>query len=84
MEWLNKRWFNISSPMWLPPVKYRLPNCWWCPTSIRLWNLFNRHAITGEHWWGFGIFQLGRKHLFWIGNQGSGFKIKIFFFGETE
>jgi hypothetical protein len=64
MEWLNWKWFNISSPMWVHVFGIR-----W-PYTIRLWNLFNRYPSTGEHWWGVGILQLGQRHLFYIGDGG--------------
>jgi hypothetical protein len=45
---MDFRWFNVSSK-W-----YR---------NVRLYNLFNRHANDGSHWWGFGIIQYRKRHL---------------------
>ena len=57
------RWFNVSSPHWLLPVG------WFSWRTVRLWNLFNRVSTQG-HWWGFGLLQLGRRHLLFVGDGG--------------
>ena len=57
---LDLQWFNISAPMW------RLPR----GSHLRFWNAFNRHS-TGGHWWGLGLLQLGRRHLFYVGNTSA-------------
>jgi hypothetical protein len=31
---------------------------------------FNRRFVNGVHCWGFGILQIGRRHLFYIGSSG--------------
>jgi len=48
----------------------------WCNVSakplhvrgriVRLWNLYHRRSTEG-HWWGVGILQIDRRHLFFVG-----------------
>ncbi|HXI15062.1 MAG TPA: hypothetical protein VNM48_01735, partial [Chloroflexota bacterium] len=51
------RWFNLSSPL------IRIGR-----RRIRLWNLFNRCALEA-HWWGFGVLQIGNRHLLYAGHD---------------
>lgn len=46
--------------------------------SFKLFNLFNRVSTDG-HWWGFGVFQYRRRHLFFIGTAG----VSVLFIGQT-
>lgn len=63
------RWFNVSSPVMRPWRQY-----------VRLWNCFNRHTATGEHYWGFGVLQFNKRHLFYVGFEG----VSILFIGESS
>lgn len=63
------RWFNIGGP------RITIAG-----HSVRLWNCFNRHTNDGEHWWGVGVIQVGRRHLFCLAHSGK----SIFFLGKTE
>lgn len=58
------KWFNVSAPMWLLPVRWRH----WVDAVV-LWNLFNRVSVDG-HWWGVGVLQLGHRHLAYVGHTG--------------
>lgn len=64
-------WFNVSSPYWRIGRRRIL---------IRPWNLFNRRTNDGDHWWGFGLLQIGRRHLFFVGHCG----VSLLFIGQTE
>jgi hypothetical protein len=67
------RWFNASAPQLL----FRwLDRC----ICMRLYNCFNHHTADGEHWWGVGILQIARRHLFYVGDSG----ISILFLGQSE
>jgi len=55
------RWFDASAPHWLIPAPHRSGKF-----TLRLWNLWRRYSREG-HWWGFGILQIGRRHLFYLG-----------------
>ena len=48
----------------------------------RRWKVFNAffRRSTERTWWGFGVLQMGKRHLFFVGNVG----ISILFFGTTE
>lgn len=63
------RWFNVGAP--LIRVGGR---------TVRLWNLFNRHTNEGDHWWGVGLLQVNRRHLFFVGHCG----ISVLFAGQTQ
>lgn len=67
----NPRWFSVPSPMW------RIPGT---RSRVRLWNCFNRHTSDGDHWWGFGVLQIGRRHLFCVAFSG----ISVLFIGQTQ
>jgi hypothetical protein len=58
---MNLQWYNASAPLWRPFG--RLHVC--------LWNLFNRRCADGDHYWGFGLLQIGKHHLFYIGHEGG-------------
>ena len=47
--------------------------------KFKVFNLFNRVAKDGEHWWGVGICQYGNRHLFYIGHSG----VSILWIGTT-
>lgn len=66
MDW---RWFNAGSPN----LKIRGRNVW-------LWNAFNRYTSDGEHWWGGGLLQVGRRHLLYVGHSG----VSVLFIGQTS
>jgi hypothetical protein len=69
MSW---NWFNISAPYWVFHVGNRR-------VSMRLWNLFNRVTSDGQHWWGFGVLQIGKRHLFYIGYN----SVSMLFVGQS-
>lgn len=73
---INLRWYNVSAPMWtirLPSRKPIKPSLHVC-----LWNLFNRRCADGDHYWGFGILQVGHRHLFAVMFSG----VSILFIGR--
>jgi hypothetical protein len=47
--------------------------------NYKWFNAMNLNLSSG-HFWGFGLLQIGRRHLFFIGNVG----ISILFIGETH
>jgi hypothetical protein len=61
--WEGWHWFNISSRMWLLPLGWRVEH----PqlTSVRVWNAFRRVTTQGTSW-GFGVLQIGRRHLLFV------------------
>lgn len=68
---MSLQWFNASAP------RLRVGR-----TIIRLWNLFNRVVLDKndqpyQHWWGFGLLQVGTRHLFYVGSGG----IRVLFLG---
>lgn len=75
------RWFNISTPVWhlnLGGHKY----------LVKLFQVFNRHDATGDHYWGIGLLQVGSRHLLWLGNQGrearrTGIRLLVLWIGST-
>lgn len=71
-EWSSVRWFNVSGPTFVIRHRQRVNFVW-------LWNAFNRYTADGEHWWGFGLFQVGNRHLFFVGFCG----VSIAFIGRT-
>lgn len=73
-SWSTWRWFNISGPCFI----VRLPHA--RVTFIHVWTLFNRHTADGEHWWGVGVLQVGKRHLFYIGHSG----VSALFFGAPS
>lgn len=62
-------WFNLSAPWIAKSMDWR----------IRLWNLHNRVTADGDHWWGFGLLQIGKRHLFYVGDGG----VRALFIGQT-
>lgn len=46
---------------------------------FKLFNLFNRVSQDDGHWWGFGVCQYGRRHLFFVGTAG----VSILWIGQT-
>ena len=58
MKGNEMNWFNASCP------SMKLGSL-----HIRLWNVFNRRAAAG-HWWGVGLLQIGKRHLFYVGDSG--------------
>lgn len=48
--------------------------------KFKLFNLFRRITNEGEHWWGFGVCQYGKRHLFYFGHSG----ISVFWIGQTK
>jgi hypothetical protein len=60
MEWDGWRWFNVSAP-WLRFRDQRV--------RVRPWNLFHRDSTDGR-FWGFGVLQVNRRHLFFWGSSG--------------
>ena len=77
MDWDSPRWFNLSAPLWMifPPSRLRAPR----PLVVCLWNVFNRHYIDGAHYWGFGLLQVGNRHLFAVMFS----SVSILFIGRT-
>lgn len=63
------RWFNLDGPSF--KVMGR---------RVRLWNAFNRHTNDGDHWWGFGVLQVNRRHLFFVAFSG----VSVLFIGQTQ
>jgi hypothetical protein len=77
IEWGGLDDFNLSCPFYIRVVHY------WGP-MLRLWNLF-RHVYPSLHCWGFGVFQIARRHLFFVGDQGDGrVRVCVLFVGKTE
>jgi hypothetical protein len=75
MDITSLRWFNVSSPMWWFRIGGKRIN-------IRLWNLFYRGHLDGSQGrvWGFGILQIGRRHLFCV----TWSRMSVLFIGQTE
>lgn len=71
-RWSTARWFDIGGPCFKLNYGRRVRFVW-------LWNLFNRHTADGDHWWGIGVFQIGNRHLFYVGHNG----VSIAFVGRT-
>ena len=69
--WSGPRWFRLSAPMWI--LHFRRGALAVCP-----WSLFNYRCADGEHYWGFGILQIGHRHLFAIMYSG----VSIAFIGR--
>lgn len=73
MEFDSFRWCNVGGPVI------------WCTCSnlkrirIKLWNAFNRETLD-DHYWGYGLLQIGSRHLFFVGHSG----VSILFIGETK
>ena len=72
-EFASLRWFNISIPSNFISVRRNHR-----PPFLRIAQVFNRHCADGNHFWGFGILQVGHRHLFYIGHSG----ISIAFIGR--
>lgn len=70
--WDGWRWFNVSAPAWLITVGHR--SCF-----IVLWNAFYR-ATTGGTFWGFGVVQIKRRHLLYVGHDA----VSFCFLGKTR
>lgn len=70
MTYEGLTWFNLSSPY----ISKHKRGLW-----VRPWNAFNRVTADGDHFWGFGILQVGKRHLFCIGTSG----VSILFIGKT-
>lgn len=60
MDWSNRRWFNVSAPMWRLPIPGNERR------TVRLWNAWRRLSNDGR-WWGVGLLQIGRRHLLYVG-----------------
>jgi hypothetical protein len=63
------RWFNASSPALLVGNVY-----------LRAWNVFNRVCADGNHYWGIGVLQIQRRHLFYIGDSA----VSVLFMGQSK
>ena len=63
------RWFNLH------PDFYTV----W-GLNVKLFNCFNRHTDEGEHFWGFGVLQIGSRHLFCVSTSG----VSVLFLGRTQ
>lgn len=70
--WDGPTWFNASAPLWVvfAGARRSLPVC--------LWTAFNRVCADGAHFWGFGILQIGHRHLFAVTHSG----VSILFMGR--
>jgi hypothetical protein len=64
---MDLAWFNVSAP-WMRIGR----------VNVKLWNFFNRVSTDG-HWWGFGLLQIGKRHLLFVGFCG----VRALFIGET-
>jgi hypothetical protein len=73
----SPRWFNISAPY--VAVQWRRRHFF----SFKLFSTFNKVSTEG-HFWGVGLLQINRRHLFWLGDQGRGVRLLAFFLGQTE
>lgn len=54
--------------------------------NVKLFNAFNRVCANGDHYWGFGLLQIGRAHLLYIGYVFH-LKVRLFFmqiYGEDD
>ena len=69
MYWNNRNWFNLGFDF----IKIFGKN-------FKFYNLFNNITKCGEHFWGFGLIQLGQRHLFYIGDAG----LKLFFINKNH
>ena len=65
---IDPNWFNVSAPAFRSPIG-----------RVRLWNLFRRVSTDGT-WWGFGLLQIGSRHLLYVGEQG----VRALFLGKTR
>ena len=76
-------WFNLSSPMWLIPAPHRSGK-----VCVRLWNLHRRHSAKDGKWWGAGLLQIDRRHLFYLGRimdeEGDRWQFCALFIGTTR
>lgn len=72
-SWDGWSWFNLGGPTFM--IKRTSHSR---PIFVWFWNAFNRVTTEG-HYWGFGILQIGNRHLFFVGNTG----IRAFFLGRT-
>lgn len=53
---------------------------------VKLFNAFNRVCESGAHYWGFGILQINRHHLFFVGYTDY-LRVRLFFmqiYGEDD
>ncbi|UHG93230.1 hypothetical protein [Spirosoma oryzicola] len=53
-------WFNLHPTFFLVFGQY-----------VKLFNLFNRRSAEDGHLWGVGLIQIGNRHLFFVGSDGS-------------
>jgi hypothetical protein len=65
-KWEGWRWFNVGGPVFVING-----------TFIQLWNAFHKDSTAGR-FWGFGILQIGHRHLFAVGFSG----VSILFIGR--
>ena len=65
---VDLKWFNAN-----PNLNRTKKGTYWS-----LFNLFNRVSNQG-HFWGFGVLQIGSRHLFFIGSEG----VSILFIGKA-
>ena len=61
-------WFNLKSPTFKVLGK-----------TVKLWNLFNR-VSEDAHWWGVGLLQVGKRHLF-LAHHGG---VCLLFLNESQ
>lgn len=62
--WEGVRWFNVDGPA----LTIYTP---WGAHFLKSWMLFNRRCADGAHYWGFGVLQIGHRHLFGIAFSGA-------------
>jgi hypothetical protein len=67
-EDMTLSWFNISAPPTRPFGVF-----------VRAFNAFNRRCADGDHYWGFGLLQIGHRHLFYVGHSG----VSVLFVGRV-
>lgn len=76
-------WFNVSAPVWLIPAPHRAGKVF-----VRLWNLHRRHSAKDGKWWGFGLLQIDKRHLFYVGQiddrDGKRWHLCALYLGRTE
>lgn len=65
---IDPHWFNVSTPCWKVAGKY-----------VTLFQVFNRRAQQA-HWWGFGLLQIGKRHLLLIHHGG----LRALFIGTSQ
>lgn len=58
---IASNWFNVSAPTL---------------SGFRPWNLFRRHMSDGDKAAGFGLCQIGGRHLLYVGRVEVGGKVR--------